>query len=52
MGVRPLLVSPPEPVVTTYSPKASEITRTCHVVDAECLVLGRLATEVANILRG
>ena len=38
--------------MTTYSPKASEITRTWHVVDAEGLVLGRLATEVANILRG
>ncbi len=38
--------------MTTYSPKASEITRAWHVVDAEGLVLGRLATEVANILRG
>ena len=36
----------------TYSPKASEITRAWHVVDAEGLVLGRLATEVARILRG
>ena len=36
----------------TYSPKASEITRKWHVVDAEGLVLGRLATEVARILRG
>src|SRR5664279_5421238 len=38
--------------VRTYSPKASEITREWHVVDAEGLVLGRLATEVARILRG
>ena len=38
--------------MTTYSPKASEITRVWHVVDAEGLVLGRLATEVANVLRG
>jgi len=38
--------------VSTYSPKASEIQRAWHVVDAEGLVLGRLATEVANILRG
>lgn len=38
--------------MTTYSPKASEITREWHVVDAEGLVLGRLATEVARILRG
>jgi large subunit ribosomal protein L13 len=38
--------------VRTYSPKASEITRKWHVVDAEGLVLGRLATEVARVLRG
>jgi large subunit ribosomal protein L13 len=38
--------------VRTYSPKASEIERGWHVVDAEGLVLGRLATEVASILRG
>ena len=38
--------------VRTYTPKASEITRTWYVVDAEGLVLGRLATEVARILRG
>lgn len=36
----------------TYSPKASEIQRAWHVVDAEGLVLGRMATEVARILRG
>ena len=36
----------------TYTPKASEITRKWHVVDAEGLVLGRLATEVARVLRG
>ncbi|MBU6315958.1 MAG: 50S ribosomal protein L13 [Acidobacteria bacterium] len=37
---------------TTYSPKASEITRAWHVIDAEGLVLGRLCTEAARILRG
>lgn len=36
----------------TYSPKASEITRNWHVVDAEGMVLGRLCTEVARVLRG
>ena len=36
----------------TYTPKASEISRTWYVVDAEGIVLGRLATEVANVLRG
>jgi large subunit ribosomal protein L13 len=38
--------------VPTYSPKQSEITRAWHVVDADGLVLGRLATEVASVLRG
>lgn len=36
----------------TFSPKADDITRTWHVVDADGLVLGRLATEVASRLRG
>jgi large subunit ribosomal protein L13 len=36
----------------TYTPKAGEITREWHVVDAEGLVLGRMSTEVARILRG
>ncbi len=36
----------------TYTPKASEIERQWHVVDAEGLVLGRMATEVARVLRG
>lgn len=38
--------------VATYSPKASEIERGWHLVDADGLVLGRLATEVATLLRG
>jgi large subunit ribosomal protein L13 len=36
----------------TYSPKPSEIERNWHVVDATGLPLGRLASEVAQILRG
>ena len=36
----------------TYTPTADEITRDWYVVDADGLVLGRLATEVARILRG
>lgn len=36
----------------TYVPKAGEIQRDWWVVDAEGLVLGRLATEVATRLRG
>ena len=38
--------------MSTYSPKTSEIERAWHVVDAEGMVLGRLATEVARLLRG
>jgi large subunit ribosomal protein L13 len=38
--------------VRTYSPKPADIQRAWHVVDADGLVLGRLATEVASILRG
>ena len=36
----------------TYSPKASEIQRSWFVIDAEGMVLGRLATEAARLLRG
>jgi len=38
--------------VRTFSPKPSDITRAWHVVDADGMVLGRLSTEVASILRG
>ena len=36
----------------TYSTKPSDVTRSWHEVDADGLVLGRLATEVARLLRG
>ncbi len=36
----------------TYSPKPGDITRAWHVIDAENVVLGRLATEAARLLRG
>jgi large subunit ribosomal protein L13 len=38
--------------VKTFMPKESEIDRQWFVVDAEDQVLGRLATQVASILRG
>ena len=38
--------------MATYTPKETEIQREWHVVDADGLVLGRLCTEVARILRG
>jgi large subunit ribosomal protein L13 len=40
------------PAVRTYSPKASEIRHDWHEVDASGAVLGRLASEVARVLRG
>lgn len=39
-------------MMKTYTPKASEIQREWHVVDAAGLTLGRVATEVARVLRG
>ena len=36
----------------TYLPKENEIERKWYIVDAENKVLGRLAVEVANVLRG
>jgi large subunit ribosomal protein L13 len=38
--------------VPTYSPKAADVTRRWHVIDAEDVVLGRLAVEAATLLRG
>jgi large subunit ribosomal protein L13 len=38
--------------VRTYSPKPGDITRQWHVIDATDVVLGRLATQVAILLRG
>jgi large subunit ribosomal protein L13 len=36
----------------TFSPKLSEVSREWHLVDADGKVLGRIATEIASILRG
>lgn len=38
--------------VSTYSPKPGDITRVWHVIDAEDIVLGRLAVATATLLRG
>jgi large subunit ribosomal protein L13 len=38
--------------VRTFSPTPTDIQRAWHVVDADGLVLGRVATEVARVLRG
>ena len=36
----------------TYSPKPGDITRAWHVIDATDVVLGRLASQAATLLRG
>ena len=36
----------------TYSPKPGDIQRNWHVIDATDVVLGRLAVQTANLLRG
>ena len=36
----------------TYSPKADDVTREWHVIDATDVVLGRLASQAATLLRG
>ena len=36
----------------TYTPKPGDITRQWHVIDATDVVLGRLATQAATLLRG
>ena len=38
--------------MSTYSPKPGEVTRKWHVIDAEGVVLGRLAVTAATLLRG
>jgi large subunit ribosomal protein L13 len=38
--------------VRTFSPKAADVQRQWHVIDAEDVVLGRLASHVATLLRG
>ncbi len=36
----------------TFTPKPAEVTRTWHVIDATDIVLGRLASQIAILLRG
>jgi large subunit ribosomal protein L13 len=36
----------------TYTPKEAEVDKKWHIVDADGLVVGRLATQIANVLRG
>jgi large subunit ribosomal protein L13 len=43
---------PKELIMKTYLPKPDDIDQKWYVIDAEDKILGRLAVEVANILRG
>lgn len=36
----------------TYTPKPGEVVRAWHLIDADDVVLGRLASQVAQLLRG
>lgn len=38
--------------VRTFSPKAADVQRQWHVIDASDIVLGRLASQAATLLRG
>ncbi|MDO4908943.1 MAG: 50S ribosomal protein L13 [Corynebacterium sp.] len=38
--------------MSTYHPKSGDITRKWYVIDATDVVLGRLASQVADLLRG
>jgi large subunit ribosomal protein L13 len=38
--------------VRTYTPKPTDVQRQWHVIDATDVVLGRLASQVAQLLRG
>lgn len=38
--------------MSTYAPKPGDVTRAWYVIDATDVVLGRLAVQAANLLRG
>ena len=40
------------PTLRTFSPKPSDVQRQWHLIDATDVVLGRLATQTATLLRG
>lgn len=41
-----------ECVLATYTPKPGDVVRAWHVIDAQDIVLGRLASHAAKLLRG
>ncbi len=52
LGITPPPTNHEEAPKRTYTPKASEVTRAWHVIDASDVVLGRLASQTAVLLRG
>ena len=52
MARRTSLIHEVRDTVRTFQPKASDIERAWHVIDADGLVLGKVATEAATLLRG
>lgn len=50
--VNPLPTTSPRPFGATYSPHGSDILRRWLVIDASDVVLGRLASQAAQLLRG
>src|SRR3954469_2062078 len=51
-GPGPLQTSRRVDPVRTFHPRESDLQRSWHVIDAEGIVLGKLATEIAHLLRG
>lgn len=50
--VEPTPIHEVRETVRTFQPKASDIQRAWHVIDADGLVLGKVASEAATLLRG
>ncbi len=48
----PVTVNRKAPPVRTFSPKPGDLSHSWHVIDATDVVLGRLASQVAILLRG
>lgn len=40
------------PIVRTFTPKPADLTHNWYIIDAQGAVIGRLATQVATLLRG
>jgi large subunit ribosomal protein L13 len=51
-GLNPIRMRTKAKTVRTYTPKPGDVERRWHVIDATDVVLGRLASQVAILLRG